>query len=157
MNDIKEWWDQASSKDQLYIVICGFCLALYILYMGVFKPVKNMRDSQVRQNQSQMASLERVKELAAQWENRSKTNTGRGPSLDRVVQGSLSKNALRASAMDASGKTGVRVRLDNAKFENVLAWMYDMEVTQGLRVKDLSVAAGANSGTVTINLRLHKD
>ena len=158
MNEIKQWWEQASARDQLYIVVCGGCLALYIMFMAVYKPVKGMRDSQLKQNQAQMASLERVKNLASQVQNRNKKgNANSGPSIDSLVQASLSKNSLRASAMDSSGRNGVRIRLENAQFESFLAWLHEMEVSQGLRVKDLSVASGGSAGTVTVNLRLHKD
>ena len=158
MDKIKDWWDQASSKDQLYVVVCGIALLLYILFIGIFKPVKGMRDSQLKSNKAQLASLERVKEMAAQLKQSNEQGTTRqGPSLDRSVQSSLSKNGLRASSMDANGNNGLRIRVENAPFDSMLAWLYDLEVSQGLIMKDISVAAGSSPGTVSVNLRILKE
>lgn len=158
MDNIKEFWNQQSSRDQLYMVILGTCVAIYLLFMAVYQPVKNMRDAQMKTNESTAASLERVKALAAEYIATTASGTNkRGPSLDGVVQSSLSKNSLRASAVDSSGKNSIRVRLENAPFDNMLAWLYDMEVSQGMLIKDVSVAGGASPGTVSVNLRLQKD
>ncbi len=159
MDKIKDWWDQASSRDQLYIVVCGLALVLYILFIGVYRPVKGMRDAQLEQNKSALASLERVKEMAAQVKEKDSSGdkNRQGPSLDRSVQVSLSKNGLRASSVDANGNNGLRIRVEDAPFDNMLAWLYDLEITQGLRMKDISVAAGSSVGTVSVNLRLLKD
>ena len=158
MENLKEFWNQQSSRDQLYMVVLGGCVALYILFMVVYKPVKNMRDTQIKQYEGQMASLERIKALAAQYQAKtSGKGNQRSGSIDGLVQASLSKNALRASAMDSSGKNTLRVRIESGNFENVLAWLYDIEISQGMQIKDISVAAGETPGTVSINSRIQKD
>ena len=157
MENIKEWWNQSSSRDQIYLLVCGICLAIFIMYMGIYKPVSGMRDTQLQRNQSQLGALERVKQMAAQWKEISQSGaTSSGPSLDSVVQASLSNNGVRATSIDGSGRSGVRVRVDEAPFENVAAWLYELEIVKGLRISDLSVASGKQPGSVAVNLRVKK-
>lgn len=159
MNGLKEWWNQAPSRDQLALVLCGACVALYLLFVAVYQPIKGVRDEQLKFNKAQLRSLERVRMLAGEYANQSKSNrkANKRASIENIVQRSLAPNNLQVSSMDASGRNGVRVRFENANFENFLTWLNEMETAQSLRVKDLSVAAGSESGTVSVNLRLHQD
>lgn len=157
MDQLKEWWQQASSKDQLYLVILAGSVGLYILYMAIYSPIKSMRDDQIKLHQAQMASLERVKNLAAQLQQSNASTSSSGGSLDGVIQSSMSRNNLRASGVDSSGKNGVRVRIDSAKFEDLLAWLYELEIKQGMQIKELNVSGSTDAGSVSVNMRLHKD
>ncbi|PCK08146.1 MAG: general secretion pathway protein GspM [Alteromonadaceae bacterium] len=160
MNALKEWWEQASSKDQLYLVAGGGCLALYLLFVGVLQPIQDKRDKQMVRLQAQQDSLERVRVMAAQYQaNKESSNTANtsGGNVENIVQRSLSPAGLSASSMDASGGSGVRLRFNDAPFDKVLDWLYDMEVSQGLQVRDLNVANGEGTGTVSVNIRLHQE
>lgn len=159
MNEIKEWWNQASTRDQLSLVVCGGVLMLYLLYVAMLRPVIGMRDDQVRKNLSQMEALERVRELAAVVVNQnssSEKNDNRG-SIVEVVDQSLRKHNLKLSGMQPSGNSDVRIRLEQVPFDNLLAWLYEVEVSQGMQIKDISVATGASTGLVSVNMRLHRE
>lgn len=159
MDDIKEWWAQAPAKDQLALVICAGFIVVYILFMVVLKPVDDLRKKQAVTNNALRGSLENVRELAAQVvANKNSGQTSqRGNSLENIVQQTVSANNLRVASMNSSGKNGVRLRFEEARFENVLKWMYEMEVSQNVKIKDLSVSSASNPGMVTINLRMHQD
>ena len=157
MEALKDWWNNATSREQLYLLVGGICVAICLVYVILYKPITGMRDKQLRINNAQLASLERVRELAGQVQalnNTSDANTG--PRIDQLVQRSLSANLLRAAALDASGRNGVRIRLENAPFDRVVAWLHELEITQGVQIKDLTVAAGKQQGQVTINMRVQK-
>lgn len=158
MNEFKEWWAQASSRDQLFLVIGGSFVAIYILFMLVLQPVRDMREKEHVKNNALRGNLETVRGLAAQVaaQNKSGSKGSKGGKLENIVQRSVSANGLQVASMNASGKTGVRLRFDEAKFESVLKWLYEMEVTHGLQIKDLSVAKASREGAVTVNLRLHQ-
>ncbi|MFL0803585.1 MAG: type II secretion system protein M [Agarilytica sp.] len=159
MDALKEWWSQASSRDQLALVIGGGFLSLYLLFMVVLSPVQNMREKEETKNNALRNSLENVRSLAAQVMAQKATGgkeNSRG-SIENIVQQSVAAKGLQVASMAASGKDGVRLRFDEANFEKVLQWLFEMEVTHNFRIKDLSVASASNPGMVTINLRIHKN
>ncbi|WP_045856907.1 type II secretion system protein GspM [Teredinibacter purpureus] len=159
MDDIKEWWNQASTRDQIALVVCGGILAVYLAYVVLLKPVTAMRDEQIRKNASQEQALERVRNYAAIWVNqgtKKKSASNKG-SIVEVVDSSLRQNNLKLSGMQPSGSDDVRIRLEQVAFDNLLAWLYQIEVTQRIQVKDISVATGSSTGLVSANLRLHRD
>ncbi|MFL0811070.1 MAG: type II secretion system protein M [Agarilytica sp.] len=158
MDQFKEWWSQATSRDQLALVVGGGFLALYILFMGVLKPVYEMRVKEEKKNNSMQNSLENVRGLAAKVMglNSAGSQSGERSNMEGVVQRSVSQNGLQVSSMSASGKDGLRLRFDEASFENILKWLYEIEVKHQFRIKDLSIAAGSGSGVVSVNLRIHQ-
>ncbi len=159
MDSFKEWWAQASSRDQLALIFGGGALALYILIMVVLVPVQNMRAKEETKNNALRSSLESVRGLAAQVmaQKNPGAKKGNAGSLEKTVQQSFSAKGLQVASMSASGDDGVRLRFDDVPFENVLDWLYEMEITHNYRVKDLSVTSASNPGLVSVNLRIHKN
>jgi len=156
---IKDWWNQASVRDQLALVLLSSCVALYVLYAGVLKPVAAMRDKQIRTNISQMEALERVRDLASQWVSRAGNSDGgsAGGSLVQLVENSLRENGLRLNNMQPSGSDSVRLRLESVPFNSLIGWLNEMEVQQRLQIKDLSIASSKDAGLVSVNLRLQQE
>lgn len=158
MNEIKAWWEQASSRDQMAIVACGAALAIYILYAAILKPVQASRDKHLQSKVSMTAMLAEVKTLSAQWTTHKRGGSSRsGGSISRKVEDSLRKNSLRFSGMDPIGSDGLRIRLDQANYNNVVAWLNDLEVVQGLQIKDMTLTASSDVGRVSVNLRVYKN
>lgn len=157
MDAFKAWWVQATSRDQLAVVICGVCVSVYILFMMVLKPVQEMRRAEQIKNNALRGSLENVRVLASQVAAQKGDEGGSNRnSIESIVQQTVSTHRLQVASMNASGNTGVRLRFDEAPFENVLKWLYEMEIDYDLKIKDLSVASASTSGMVSVNLRLHQ-
>jgi general secretion pathway protein M len=157
MDAFKDWWAQASSRDQLALVCLTVALVIYILVMGILKPVAAMSETQNMRNTSQYATFERVRELAAQWTNRDSSSTKNSSgNVERVVESSFSQHGLRVSGMDASGRSGIRVRFDGINYDKFVAWAYDLEVTQGLRLKDVNVSSSSDPGQISASVLIQK-
>lgn len=157
LEKFKLWWDGLSTRDQLALGIGGICLLLYILFMGVLKPLADMRDDQIRFNEVRIGELAKVRELVEIYKNRNTQQTGNQRSIIEVTESSLRRHGLRLSNMQPTGRSDVRIRLDSVPFDNLLAWLYEMEIDEGMQVRDLTVAAGSNPGMVAVTLRLHQE
>lgn len=158
MNAFKEWWQQASSRDQLALVALAIAVAIYLLFMGVLRPVSDLAKEQEQRNVAQQQSFERVKNLAAQWKahNASGGDDNRAQNAERMVETSIAQYGIHVSGFDASGRNTVRVRVDRVAYEDFVRWVYDLEVSRGLRIKDVSVAATQDSGVVSVSLTVEK-
>lgn len=149
----KDWWDQASSRDQLSIIACGLVLTVYLLYIAILNPVQNMAEEQMKKTAAQKVALERVRKLAAQVKEMKRGNSNKkSRSAEKIVESSISTHGLRVSGFDASGKSGIRVRFDQVTFDKLLAWINELEVNEGLSMKDISIASGKAQGVVSANL-----
>jgi len=150
---VKDWWGQASSRDQLSVIACGVVLAVYIVYIAILSPVQNMAEEQMKTTAAQKVALERVRKLAAQVKEMKRGKSGKkSRSAEKIVESSIGTHGLRVSGFDASGKSGIRVRFDQVTFDKLLAWVNELEVNEGLSMKDISIASGKAQGVVSANL-----
>ncbi|MFT5082173.1 MAG: general secretion pathway protein M [Lentisphaeria bacterium] len=160
MTAFKEWWAQASTRDQIALLFCAIAVALYLLFFVVLGSMQGKLDAELTKSAAQRAALERVRGLAAQVIAQKAGGAASAASkvkIESLVQQSLTPNNLQVASMSASGNTGVRLRFDDARFENILKWLHQMESSHELRIKDLSVAIGSTPGTVTVNLRMDQE
>lgn len=158
MNGFKEWWDQNSARDQLALAVLGFFALLIILYFGILKPIQTKSEVQERNNLSARSSLKNVREMANVLLNKdSKSTQQAAASIVELVDTSLRAHNLRLAGMQPSGSNDVRLRLDDIRFDNLLAWLNEMEANHGLQIKEMSVVAGEEPGRVSVNTRLHQD
>jgi len=118
-----------------------------------------MRLKQEQRVEAQQAAYERVKNLAGRWKNRNSGGASSQASagIEAAIESSFAQHGIRVSGFDASGRSGIRVRFDSVKYENLLAWLYDVELTQGMHFKDVSVAGSADPGFVAASILIQKN
>lgn len=159
MENLKTWWAQASSRDQLSLLILALCFVIFVLFQFILFPVSNMKDKQETRVAAQTAAYERVKNLAARWKNRNENNDfgAESASIERRVEASFSQHGIRVSGFDASGRSGIRVRFDSVSYDQLIGWLYDIEITQSIRLKDVSVAGSTDPGRVSASVLIQKN
>jgi general secretion pathway protein M len=158
MNAFKAWLAQASSREQLTLGLGAIALVIYLLFVMVLDPLRQNLEQQRNRNQASQEALQRMRNMAALWINREQNGgPSRSASIVELVDRSMRQHNIRMSGMQPSGSSDVRLRLDQVNFDSLLAWLYDMEIAEGVQIRDLSVAAGADPGTVVVNVRLHKE
>ena len=158
MDQFKAWWNEASSRDQLSLVVLGVAVVLYTMYSFVLSPIVEMRDAQVQRVQSQTAAYERVKNLAAQWKQikADGNNSNRSASIEKTVESSFAQHGLRVSGFDASGRSGIRVRFDSVSYEEFIGWAHDLELSHGLKMKEVSIAGTPTPGVISASILIQK-
>lgn len=158
MEALKNWFIQASPREQITLGLGGLALAIYLLFVAVLDPLHQQLEQQVQRNQSSREALQRVRTMAARWIHRDQSaGQSNSASIIELVDRSMRQHNLQMSGMQPSGSSDVRLRMDQVNFDDLLAWLYDMEVVEGVEIRDLSLAAGPDSGTVVVNVRLHKE
>ncbi len=155
MNELKQLFLDQSPRDQLMLSVGGLVVLVYILLFLVLFPMQNDLAKKQKRNESALAEQQRVYELAGQV--LAKQQGGSDGSTDQSLN-SLLNQSLRefGLAMEQFQPTGnaARVRLATSEFNKVLAWLHEMEIKQGVLIKDLSVTADKNPGAVLVNLQL---
>ncbi|WP_370980680.1 type II secretion system protein GspM [Agaribacterium sp. ZY112] len=159
MDGLKQWWQEASTRDQLAVLALAFCALLYALFNYVLAPVQDMADHQELRVEAQQAALGRVSALAAQWKSRKTSSDFANVSanVERSVQASFAKHGVRPSGFDASGRSGIRVRFDSVEYNKMLAWLYELEIDQGLKMKDINIASSSDVGRVSASVLIQKN
>lgn len=155
MNGLKDWWNQNTPRDQMALFFLGVAIAVYVLY-AIVSASHGKYVQQLENNQRVMTSLSQVRDLSAQLAARSGDGAASGGagSIVETVNNSLRTHNLRLNSMQPQSNGAVRLRLEQAQYAGVIAWLHEMEIVQGLKIKESTITTGSEKGLVSITVTL---
>lgn len=147
-------------REQILLAAVTAVLLVWLVIVLLWRPLDQARDTLSAQNQAAGASLANVRALAAQLRGLEQSGASRsrasGESLPTIVDNSVAANQLKMKRFQPSASGDVQVRFENAVFNQVLAWLLQLEMEEGVSVRELSITQGSGSGLVNVSVRLHQ-
>lgn len=139
---------------------CAAFVALVVLYLAVLRPLYggvNRAETRIQEKRQLLAD---IKSAAAQVRSGGRTVRviDTSQSLVVVVDQTTRKSGLAGvlKRNQPNGDNGIRVRFDDAPFDQVLSWLGNVQVDYGLSIVSASFDGGAQIGQVTANLVLER-
>jgi general secretion pathway protein M len=156
---MQQWFNQLKRQEQLLIIALAAVLVLYLMVVLIWRPMSASVSSLRLQNQQSQQSLQQVEQLAAEYKVLEQSAGSRSASkqnLTRLIDNTVKKHQLEMSRFQPSSSGDVQVRFENAGYNNVLAWLNELENSHGVLIKDLSITLGAGSGVVNVSVRMRQ-
>jgi general secretion pathway protein M len=153
---MKEWYSQLSQRDQVSLLLLGLALALYLLYVLVWSPLDSRREQLALQNSAITESRIRVDAMVSEilQLRQGGVQTGAKRNLTSVINESTSRLRLPVIRLQPNSRGEIQVRVENAVFDDVLQWLYQMEHAEGLLVREVSVTPAGTVGRVNVTVRI---
>jgi len=153
---VKEWFAALNQREQLSLVLLAFALGMYLLYMLAWVPLAERRDQLVVQNQDTARSLQRVDAMVSEI---SRLRAGGGAlstqrNLTALVNQSTSRHSLQVSRLQPNSRGDIQVRLENAVFDDLVAWLDEVENREGLLVTEVAITRTGEVGRVNASIRI---
>ena len=153
---MKAWFLQFNQREQLSLLVLALALALYLLYQLVWSPLDERRDQLALQNRGVAESLQRVdvmvSELVQLRDSDTRATTRRN--LTSLVNQSTSRWELQVNRLQPNSRGELQVRLESAAFDDLLAWLHDLEFREGLLVREVSITESGAAGRVNATVRV---
>jgi general secretion pathway protein M len=153
---LKEWFARLNQREQLSLGALVFALALYLLYMLAWAPLAERRAQLALQNQGVAASLQRVDAMVSEImrlrDGGGASATGRN--LAALVNQSTGRHGLQVSRLQPNSRGDIQVRLENAAFDDLLAWLDELENREGLLVTEVAITRAGAAGRVNATIRI---
>ena len=147
-------------REQIILLVGGVCLVLYFIWFVLLQSLDQARQEQWQNNQSVSAALMRVQTMAAQLqkaaEERGGSSRKSSGSIADLVDRTVRANGLQMKGFQPGSDGEARLRFEAVTFENLMQWLYDLEITHGVQVLELSATATNKPGLVMVNVRLRK-
>lgn len=154
---LKQWFDNLRRQEQLMLLAGALAVTAYVVFVWVLAPMSTRIERLQQQNAAAAATLAEVRSLAEEFQRLSGSGqaamASRG-NLTQVIDSTIKSNQLVMTRFQPSSSGDAQVRLENAAFDNVVAWLNELEVANGVQIKDLSLTPGAASGLVNVSVRL---
>lgn len=153
---MKQWFSGLTQREQLSLLIMGLAVALYLVFVLLMAPLSQARDRMALQNLGVAESLQRVDVLVSQILYLREAGDGSTSSrnLTSLVNRSTSNYQLQVNRLQPNSRGELQVRLENAAFDDLIAWLYQVEYKEGLRVLETSITQAGSAGRVNATIRL---
>ena len=153
---MKEWFAGLNQREQLSLFVLGIALVLYLLYLLAWAPLAQRREELALQNESVGESLQRVDAMVSEimrLREGGVASTARR-NLTSLVNQSTGRHGLQVSRLQPNSRGDIQVRLENAVFDDLLAWLDDVENREGLLVTEIAITRSGTTGRVNATIRI---
>ena len=114
-----------------------------------------------QKNEVASRSLNVVEALSKEYQSLKKKSGSEAPggkqNLTRLIDTTVKNNTLTMTRFQPSSSGEVQVRFENAVFDNILSGLHELEVGNGIVIRDLSVTNGSAIGLVNVSVRLRQE
>ena len=153
---MKTWFTRLTQREQMSLLVMGIALFVYLLYMLVWSPLDDRRDRLQQQNRGVAESLQRVDAMVSEviLLRDSDARPGARRNLTSLINQSTARRDLPVSRLQPNSRGEIQVRLESAAFDDMLAWLHELEHREGLLVREVSVTQSGAAGRVNATVRI---
>jgi general secretion pathway protein M len=155
MNKLRNWYASLQQREQRVVAFGAIVLGLIILIGGIIMPLQSAVSRAVKGAETRREDLAwmrvnapEVSALGAQLP----ADTGEAPVVvvDRVAREAGLATALRGTQPNTTG--GVRVQLEAAPFDTMVAWLDSLDRRYGLAIESITVDRTPAPGMVNASI-----
>lgn len=157
---MKQWFEQLSSNEQRTLLIGAALLTLLLLYALVWRPIHVGAESMRARVQDERSLLAWMQSSAVEAKTLMRSNAGGKPSrggqsllsiVDQTARRGKLGSALKR--VEPKGTDEVRVRVEDAVFDDVASWLSGLQTSYGVDVDSISldrVSEGRINASITL-------
>jgi general secretion pathway protein M len=154
MNKLRAWYAGLQQREQRVVAIGGVAVAVLILVLGILMPLQSAVSSAVKRNETQRHDLAWMQANAPEIRASGSQvggDTGEAPVVlvDRTGREAGLAGALRGTQPNG---TGVRVQLEAAPFDILVAWLAALDERNGLAIESITLDRAPLPGLVNASI-----
>ncbi|MEO7387059.1 MAG: type II secretion system protein M [Gammaproteobacteria bacterium] len=157
----REWLDKLAPRERLLVLAAAVFAGLALVYALGLQPLYAARGraaAQVEEQRSLLGDLEQVARRFGPQGAANSATPATGESLVVLLDRSTRERGLGAylKRNQPEGAAGVRLRLENVPFDDLTAWLAEVQTRQGLAAISASFDPSGEPGRVNSNLVLER-
>ena len=155
-NKVQTWLASLQERERRMVTWGGLAAAVLLFIGLIVVPLYTVAGRLERRVEQKRADLTWMRSVAGELQAAGPAAGGGGQSLIVIVDESAHTAGLGSAVTGTqpSGTGGVRVRLEGAAFDTVVAWLASLEQRYGLSIESATIDRGAQSGIVNASVIL---
>ncbi|MEP5766408.1 MAG: type II secretion system protein M [Halieaceae bacterium] len=149
-----EWFWKHSQREQVYLLAAAIVVVLYLLLMGIWRPVSGMRDEMVQRNTQISEKLVRVRAMASELGQLQSGAAPRTVNMNQLINSSTAELGIRPTRIQPNSRGETQIRFENVSFNQLLRWLHRMEYIEGIAVREAAINQGDRGGLVKATIRI---
>jgi general secretion pathway protein M len=150
---MRAWYAGLAERERRFVNIGAVAVAVLVL-SGVMLPL-NRNIVQARQRVTlKQADLAFIQQVAPELAAAGPGGSAAGESLVVLIDSSARESGLgkSLSSSQPTGDGGLRIRLENAPFDGIVAWLARLSQQHGVRVESAEIESAGEAGLVNAGL-----
>lgn len=153
---MREWYAKLAPRERMFVLIGGAAVAVMLL-LGLIVPL-NRSINQARQRVThKQADLAFIQSAVPELSSAAPAMAAASPDtlvvlIDSSARESGLGKSLSSSQPSANGR--LRIRLDKAPFDGLVAWLARLAQQHGVRVETAEIETAGEAGFVNASLEL---
>jgi general secretion pathway protein M len=145
-----KYWRSLKEQEQQLIMVAGGIFVIFILVMGIFRPLNNAITKAEQSKIKQQALLVWVDESIVKLKAAGNTRVASNQNLSQVVNSTRSRYQINISKMQPSDGS-LRLTLDSVEFNKLVEWLDELVNQHGLKIENLDLSRDDKSGYVRVS------
>jgi len=157
MNALRKWFDGLAARERNLVYVAAALIGVAILYLAIVLPVTASATRRAARIEQKAADLQWMRQVAPQLIAAAASGgAASNESLVVLVDRTGREAGLGSAIRDQSpaGEHGLRLRLEAASFDALVAWLASLQQQHGVRVDAATISATGAPGLVNANVTL---
>ncbi|TMP03568.1 type II secretion system protein M [Pseudoalteromonas sp. S3178] len=147
---LMQYWRSLKEQEQQLVMIAGGVFIIFVLVMGIFRPLNNAIEKAQQSQIKQQELLVWVDESIVKLKAAGNTSVASNTNLSQVVNSTRGRYQIDISKMQPS--TGsLRLTLDSVEFNQLIEWLDELVNQHGLKIENLDLSRDDKSGYVSVS------
>ncbi|KPZ51927.1 MULTISPECIES: type II secretion system protein GspM [Pseudoalteromonas] len=147
---IMQYWHSLKEQEQQLIMVAGGIFVVFVLVMGIFRPLNNAIDKAKKSYVTQQELLVWVDQSIVKLKAAGNTQAISNQNISQVVNSTRSRYRITISKMQPNDNS-LRLTLDSVEFNQLIEWLDELVNQHGLRVENLDLSKDDKSGFVRVS------
>lgn len=153
--DLETRYRTLSDRDRLLVNVLAVVVGLLFLYQLIISPAYNYLGNASSKYKNKLEGYEWMESKKEETKALLAVKTSeREGSLLSVASNTAKGHNLSFTNFEPEGDERLRLRLENVKFNDLVAWLGELEVSQGVSAVDIAMDSGTSTGYVNVRLTL---
>jgi len=147
---MKAWWQQLNTREQRLVSVMSVLMSIFILYGLIWQPLTENIEKTTLKLERQQALLTWVTENTQRYQQAKRNaRASSDASLSSIVNRTSSANNITITRMQPQGDD-LQVWIDEISFNQLLTWLEQLAVSNGLQVKNIDLSSADQQGMVRV-------
>jgi general secretion pathway protein M len=155
--NLRHWFEGLAPRERRLVYAAAAVAVIALLYAGVALPLQHLHAKQSARVERKTADLAWMRQEAPQVAAlTARGGTAGHESLVVLIDRTGRESGLGGSIRDQSpsGENSMRLRLEGASFDSMVAWLANLQQQYGVSVSDATIDAAGAPGLVNASITL---
>jgi len=147
---LEKYWGSLKEQEQQLIMVAGGIFVVFVLVMGIFRPLNNAITQAQADQIKQQELLTWVDNSIVKLKAAGSRSISNNKNLSQIVNTTRGRFDITISKMQPSDNS-LRLTIDSVQFNKLVEWLDEMVNNEGVQIENLDLSRDDKQGYVRVS------